>query len=1000
MAEGLNCPSMKWTTGDDQGALTEYKQRLKRWFVIKGTKPEDQHNFIIYLAGEKGEELSKAWELSDEQLKDPKVVWEKFEQSVGVADNFRVHRLMFNGYRQEEKESVDEFYTRCRALSLKCQFKCIDERIIDQLILGTKNSDARKDLLKGAADLKLEDALKICRTHEAAQVHLVAFEKADGAKSAAQIHLVRREHPQQRGDIRDCRYCGEDHMRGKCPAYKDRCEHCGRKGHWKIKCRETITKQKSDKEHHEKQKKGKSRTKSKAKKVHSVQYEGTSDSDFDSLQFDVVDIGAKKDINVKVEIRMANASGIMKCKVDTGAQGNVMPVKTLKKICPDLVGNDDKPIYCHHIRKKPSVKLDAYNGTEIQHYGCVTVKLRHQDISKEWLDTEFFIVNDGAVILGQDSSIRLGIVSVNVKTVDTLALSSSEKYAHIKDTAALKTMYADRFKGLGNFKGASQIQLKEDATPVVTPPRKYPIHLKSEIAQQLKEMMALEVIEPIPEGESCEWLSSLAFSRKESGKLRICLDPRNLNNALKRTYHRTPTIEEISHRLANARVFSKLDAKHGYWSIRLDEASAKLTSFSAPGGRYRFKRLPFGLKVAQDLFQEKMDAILTGCPGTINIADDILVFGRSEQDHDRNLHKLMQRAKECGLIFNGEKCHIKLPEVDFFGFKCSKEGVRPDDRKVEEIRDLPRPSSVKDLQHALGMVQYLAPFIPRLSEKTSILRDLIKKDAPWRWDPEHEQAYSALKQEICSAVSLNYFDPNLETKVQVDASMKGLGAALIQLDTSGKERVIAFASKALTPTETRYANIEREMLAVVFGAERFHTYLYGCKFLVESDHKPLENIFLKNVAQAPPRLQRMLLRIQPYDMTIKYRPGKELALADAMSRINPRKGAMIKMEQTIHSVRWSDRRMEEIQQATEGDPELVTLKQLVINGWPSRSEDVPKIARPYWSMKDILAVEDGVLMKGQKIIIPSAMKSSILQQLHAGHQGREKTTLRAKTCVY
>ena len=470
--------------------------------------------------------------------------------------------------------------------------------------------------------------------------------------------------------------------------------------------------------------------------------------------------------------------------------------------------------------------------------------------------------------------------------------------------------------------------------------------------------------------------------------------------AIKRTYHRTPTVEEITHKLSGAKVFSKLDARHGYWSIELDDDSAALTSFCTPTSRFRFRRLPFGLRVSQDVFQEKMDMILSGCRGTLSIADDIIVYGIDERDHDRNLHNLMMNARRNGLVFNPQKCVIKTTEVGFFGMVYTTEGVRPDDKKVREIIDLPSPTNVKELQQFLGMVQYLASFIPNLSDKTSVLRDLIKKDVTWIWLDIHEKAFNEIKKKICNTVTLNYFNPQLDTKIQVDASMRGLGAVLIQVDSQGHEHVIAFASKALTPTEERYANIEREMLAVVFGAERFHTYVYGSKFVVESDHKPLEAIKLKNLSQTPPRLQRMLLRIQQYDMTIRYRPGKELLLADAMSRLNPKPGETLKLEKTIHSVRWSDSKIEELQKYTDEDPELRPLKEVVTEGWPETSKSLPKCLKPYWSMKDFISVEDGILIKGERIMVPKCMQSEILSKLHMSHQGIEKTRLRARTCVY
>ena len=199
-------------------------------------------------------------------------------------------------------------------------------------------------------------------------------------------------------------------------------------------------------------------------------------------------------------------------------------------------------------------------------------------------------------------------------------------------------------------------------------------------------------------------MSSLAFSRKANGQLRICLDPKDLNRASKRTYHKTPTLEEITHKFSGARVFSKLDARHGYWSIELDSASSYLTTFNSPFGRYRFKRLPFGLKVSQDIFQEKMDMILEQRPGTIGIANDVAVFGYDMEEHNKNLHNLMHIARKYGLIFNLDKCDINIPSIKFFGCYYDAQGVHPDPGKVSDIHSLPSPTNVNELQQFLGLV--------------------------------------------------------------------------------------------------------------------------------------------------------------------------------------------------------------------------------------------------------------------------------------------------------
>ncbi|GFR71011.1 retrotransposable element Tf2 155 kDa protein type 1 [Elysia marginata] len=227
--------------------------------------------------------------------------------------------------------------------------------------------------------------------------------------------------------------------------------------------------------------------------------------------------------------------------------------------------------------------------------------------------------------------------------------------------------------------------------------------------------------------------------------------------------------------------------------------------------------------------------------------------------------------------------------------------------------------------------------------------------------------------------------------------MKALGAPLIQ---EGKP--VAFASKALTDEETRHANIERELLAVVYGCERFHTYLYGQAFTVESDHKPLKSIHLKHLKAAPPRLQRMLLRLQPYDLTIEYKPGKEMALADALSRLTssedpPIKGLNVKVHQVF--TQFSDSCLLRIKDATSTDSELNALKETIYNGWPEKLQDTPLLCRPYWNFRDEICMEDGILMKSSRIIIPKAMRPEILKTLHQPHMGIEKTKLRAREAV-
>ena len=197
------------------------------------------------------------------------------------------------------------------------------------------------------------------------------------------------------------------------------------------------------------------------------------------------------------------------------------------------------------------------------------------------------------------------------------------------------------------------------------------------------------------------------------------------------------------------------------------------------------------------------------------------------------------------------------------------------------------PESAQEVLSLLGLVTYLTRFSAKLAMLTSPLRELNKKDAHFKWEQRHQEALEAIKLELCKTTTLWFYDPNpaTETILQTDASLNGLGAWLRQVGNDGKERIVAMRSRALTPTESRYSNIERECLAVQWGLEKFEYYLLGRHVKIETDHAPLEQIFKKSIAASPARLQRLLLRCMKFDVNVQYKPGRSIPVADALSRI-------------------------------------------------------------------------------------------------------------------
>ena len=392
----------------------------------------------------------------------------------------------------------------------------------------------------------------------------------------------------------------------------------------------------------------------------------------------------------------------------------------------------------------------------------------------------------------------------------------------------------------------------------------------------------------------------MTFPRKPNGEVRVCLDPSNLNKAIIREYHKPMTVEQIAHELAGATVYTKADALKAFLQIHLTHEASLLTMFNSHRGWLRFLWMPFGAKMSQDVFQLWMDAILQQCPGVIGIHDDMVIFGVDQQDHDANLINLLNVCQKEGLVLNSKKLELRRERVTFFGAEYSTQGMHPDPKKVQGITEMTAPMDKQQLQSFLGMVNYMGTFIPNLSHHTEPLRVMLKKDNVFHWEDQQTRSFQQVKTLIAKAntTPLKYYDRNLPVTVQADASLRGLGACLIQ-QHKGKDQPIAFASKSLTDVETRYANIERELLAIVFACQRFSTYLLGRSFVAESDHKPLEMIAMKNLANVPPRLQRMLLELQRYDVTIKYRPGKEMQLDDALSHCPARASQEIKLDMRV-----------------------------------------------------------------------------------------------------
>ena len=460
------------------------------------------------------------------------------------------------------------------------------------------------------------------------------------------------------------------------------------------------------------------------------------------------------------------------------------------------------------------------------------------------------------------------------------------------------TEYADVFEGLGKMEGKLHFEVDETMQPSIMPPRRVPIAVKGKLKSELQRLEDKGVIKNIT--EPTDWVSSLVVTQKANGNVRVCIDPQQLNKALKRSHYPLPVIEDVLPDLSDAKVFSKADLKDGFLQIELDEESSKLTTFQSPWGRYRWLRLPFGVSPAPEYFQRKFHQNLEGLKGVYDIADDVTIVGKGVtyeealKDHDRNLTNFLERCRERNIKLNKAKFEVKCREVPFTGHVLSSEGLKPDPAKIEAIIKMDKPEDVAGVQRIVGMVKYLSKFLQGLSDMCEPLRRLTHKDATWIWSSEQEQAFEKIKQAVTAAPVLKYFNPMEPTKGQGDASSKGLCFVLLQ-----NGQPVTYNSRVLTPAEQNYSQIEKELLAQVYGLEHNHQYVFGRKVILWTDHKPLVSISTKPLSLVPKRLQRLLLRMQHYDAEIHYKPGSQMYLADTLSQAYLKNEARSPVEQRL-----------------------------------------------------------------------------------------------------
>lgn len=489
------------------------------------------------------------------------------------------------------------------------------------------------------------------------------------------------------------------------------------------------------------------------------------------------------------------------------------------------------------------------------------------------------------------------------------------------------------------------------------------------------------------------------------------MDLKRLNECVQREFHLLPHVEETLAQLSGAQVFTKLDANSGFWQIPLAKKSHLLITFITPFGRYCFNKLPFGITSAPELFQRRMNSMLSGLSGVLCLMDDVLIFGKDQAEHDYRLHRVLKRIRFTGVTLNPDKCEFSKSELKFLGHIINKQGVKADPAKTQAILDMQPPKNVSEMRRFIGMTNQLSKFIPCSAELTKPLTELLSSKYSFQWGPSQSEAFDKIKEKLTKPSILTLYDPRANTKVSADASSFGIGAVIMQrTETKQPWKPVAYASRTMTPTEVHYAQIEKEALALTWACERFSMYLLGKSFVLETDHKPLISLLsTKNLDSLPPRILRFRLRMMRYNFNIIHVPGKALVTADALSRapllsnstdsLDLQESAETFISAVVEALPASAHCLEKIAKAQSTDPILQQVRKYCQEGWPAKNM-INSLLKPYWCVRSELSLYYTLLMRAHRIVIPTCLQQDTLNCIHEGHQGIVKCRLRASISVW
>ncbi|XP_058827953.1 uncharacterized protein K02A2.6-like [Topomyia yanbarensis] len=887
----------------------------------------------------------------------------------------------FRARKQNDGETMAQFITELQREAKFCKFgEYLTKELRNQLVFGLRSKRIRSRLIE-EKNLTYEKAKDIAISMEASGEGAEALEK-----KLHEVNFTERKSNRRNYSTKYCYRCGsETHLASVCKYKEAVCSFCKKTGHLKRVCL-SFTKQNKDVGEEKIDRFVKTK-----KKLHTNMLEEESDeaepeeisdvsgSDEMDLEdvcvLDICKLDDKSKTLSKIMLPLTVNKKVIKFEVDCGS-----PVS--------LISLADKMTYFNDLPlTKTNVELISYCENKIKVHGYMKAEVHYKGHSNM---LRLFVVDTKRhALLGREWMRELQVdwdqIIRNANTVSSIAVRTQVSDAVSRLLKQFPAVFDNSVGTIRNIRAS--LTLKANSKPIFLKARTLPFSIRDTVEREIEKMVSSGILVKV---KHSSWATPVVPVMKSHDRVRLCGDYKvTVNTCLVVDEHPLPTIDELFANMAGGQKFSKIDLAQAYLQMEVCEEDREILTLNTHLGLYQPTRLMYGVSSAPAIFQREISQILRDIPSVSVFLDDIKITGPDDQSHLQRLGMVLRRLNEYGMRVNVAKCEFFVDQIEYCGFVIDKEGIRKMKKKIDAIQEMPRPRNREQVRAFVGLINYYGRFLKNLSSNIYPIINLLKDNVVFEWNIECEKAFRWVKREIQSDRVLAHYDPKLPLVLATDASPYGVGAVLSHVYRDGMERPIQYASQTLNKSQQNYTQVDKEAYSIIFGVKKFYQYLYGRKFTLLTDNKPVSQILSPNKGLpmlSALRMQHYAVFLGSFDYEIRYRCSKENANADGMSRLpieNPTNNNCIEEVDVIelNQIEALPVTVEELADCTKHDPNVRNLLQGMKVGRIVDGRDRFGIDQSEFS------VQKNCILKGIRVYIPPKLRRRVLEELHIGHFG-------------